>query len=75
MARDNVDRTPWQPGVYFSPGEGNEACYWLPQTYFAREIAKVTDTAINKATQTSMLAHLQARKAAAVRANFKRSGK
>ena len=62
MARDNVDRTPWQPGMYFSPGEGMQACYWPPQTHFARSIAAATDAASRKAAQSSALAIYEARK-------------
>jgi len=75
MARDNVDRTPWQPGVYFSPGEGTDACYWPPQTNYAKAIAAATDAAIRKAAQSSALAAYQARKLARMRDAFKRSGK
>ena len=75
MARDNVDRTPWQPGVYFSPGEGNEACYWMPQTNFARMIAKATDDAIKRADNSSWVDMRVLRKQAAVNAAMKRGKK
>jgi len=74
MARNNVERTPWQPGVYFSPGGGADACYWLPQTHFARAVAAATDAAIIKAAQSSALAAYVARKQA-VLTRIKRTGK